>query len=454
MIVTFQMILSICNKVIPVRSSCQLRISRSIFLTRICEKDKVHELAPFKALPDLENPTLNPLKHAELLKAKVPQSTNSKVLKVAILGIPNSGKSTLVNKLVGHHVCPQSVKPNTTRSNAKAVLTSGDTQIVFLDTPGVVEDIAAAKYKMEKSLLLDPEASCSDADLLVVLHDVSNRYVREALNKKVLRLLCLYYKDVPSILVLNKMDTIPKSRRVLDLIRKLTCNRLDGEQGQLKITKDSKKSIETYFKRKARSEQEESIPGKNASDILQIASRGGLSEEKTSGLISGLLGWPGFNDVFTISALNGTGVEDLKEYLLDLAKPGRWNYPDNIRFDDDPRNIVINIIKSKFLDHLPKNIPYELTPEIQMWEIDPDWNRLRILATVDAKNKLQLSKLLGHKGSNIKSISDDIQNTLIDFFSHEVHFVLSVIPKFSTAPNKQENARLDRPSTVKPNLFL
>jgi len=443
-----EMILSICSKVISTRSCCQFRISRSIFLSSVCDKGKAHELAPFKALPDLENPTLNPLKHAELLKAKVAQSTDSKVLRVAILGIPNSGKSTLVNKLVGHHICPQSVKPNTTRKNAKAVLTSGDTQVVFLDTPGVVEDIAAAKYKMEKSLLLDPEASCSNADLLVVLHDVSNRYVREALNKKVLRLLCLYYKAVPSILVLNKMDTIPKSRRVLDLIRKLTCNRLDGEQGQLKITKDSKKSIEKYLKRKARSEQEESIPTKNVGDILQIASRGGLTEEKTSGLISGLLGWPGFNDVFTISALNGDGVEDLREYLFALAKPGRWKYHDNIRFDDDPRNIVINIIKSKFLDHLPKNVPYELTPEIQMWEIDPDWNRLRILATVDAKNKLQLNSLLGYKGSNIKSMSDDIQNTLIDFFSHEVHFVLSVIPKFSTAPNKQVT------STVKPNIFL
>jgi len=98
---------------------------------------------------------------------------------------------------------------------------------------GVVDLKTATKEKMETSILMDPEKSCKDADLLVVLHDVSNRFVRESLNKKILRLMCLYNKHVPSVLVLNKMDTIPKSRRVYDLIRKLTCNRLDGVQSQV-----------------------------------------------------------------------------------------------------------------------------------------------------------------------------------------------------------------------------
>jgi 50S ribosomal subunit-associated GTPase HflX len=50
------------------------------------------------------------------------------------------------------------------------------------------------------------------ADLLVVVHDVSNRYIREAVDKKILRLLCLYQARVPSVLVLNKIDTIPRYR--------------------------------------------------------------------------------------------------------------------------------------------------------------------------------------------------------------------------------------------------
>ena len=442
------MLSTICSNVLYARSTSQLRFCRSIFLNNVYSKKKVDDLIPFQALPDLANPTLNPLNHADLLKMKVTPNAESKVLRVAILGVPNSGKSTLVNKLVGQLICPESFKPNTTRRSAKAILTSGDTQIVFLDTPGVVDDVTAAKFKMEKTLLLDPEISCSEADLLVVMQDVSNRYVREALNKKVLRLLCLHYKDVPSILVMNKIDTIPKSRRVYDLIRKLTCNRLDGDQGEVKIsTRDSKRSVEKYLKRKARAEQEAVVVKDDVGEVLEIASKENLSEEKTLGLIAGLIGWPGFRDVFTISALNGDGVEDLKEYLLGAAEPGKWIYPDKVKFDDDPRNIVINIIKSKFLDHLPHQIPYTLKPEIQLWEIDEDWKSLRILATVEA-DKNQFKLIVGSRGVKIKALSTDIQDSLIDFFSHEVHFKLSVVPTFTTVVQEKH------PSTIKPDLFL
>jgi len=451
------MLHTVCSSVLSVRSSSQLRLCRSLFLTNVYWKKKQDDLVPFQALPDLANPSLNPLNHADLLKIKVIPKHNAdkKILRVAILGTPNSGKSTLVNKMVGQHICPESFKPNTTRRNAKAILTSADTQIVFLDTPGVVEDAEVKKFRMEKTLMLDPELSCSEADLLVVMHDVSNRYVRESLNKKVLRLLCLHYKDVPSILVMNKMDTIPKSRRVYDLIRKLTCNRLDGEEGQsVKISKrDSKRSVEKYLKRKEWVDKEESVKEKSSvvkddvGELLEIAKNENLSEEKTLRLIAGLLGWPGFRDVFTISALNGDGVEDLKQYLLGAAEPGKWIYPDNVKFDDDPRNIVINIIKSKFLDHLPHQIPYTLKPEIQLWEIDEDWKCLRIMASIEA-DKNQFKLIVGPKGWKIKALSTDIQESLIDFFSHEVHFKLSVVPTFTTVVQEKD------PSTIKPDLFL
>lgn len=406
-------------------------------------------LTPFQTLPDLSNPSINPITHTELLKMPLEATEQKKILRVAILGIPNSGKSTLINKLVGHHICPESGKPNTTRRNTRAILSTGDTQVIFVDTPGVVEDDAAVKFKMDTELLLDPEMSCRKADLLVVLQDVSNRFVRETLNKKVLRLLCLYYRDVPSILVLNKMDTIPKSRRVFDLIRKLTCNRLEGEQGQIKISKhDNKRSVESYLKRKSRIEEEEATHVKeDVSDILEIAGKEGLSEQKTSSLTSGLLGWPGFSDVFTVSALNGDGMDDLKEYLVGVAKPGSWEFPENVKFDDDPRNIVINIIKSKFLDHLPQAIPYQLNPEIQMWEIDENWSSLKIFATVDAKNKNQFQVLVGPGGKRIKAMSEDIQESLVNFFSHEVHFNLSVIPKFTIVVKENQE------SVIKPKFM-
>ncbi len=107
-------------------------------------------------------------------------------------------------------------------------------QVVFGDTPGVVSREDADKYKLEESMVSAPERGCDEADLILVVQDVSNRYVREALNKDILRLLCRH-AGVPAVLVLNKMDTIPASRRVYDLIRKLTCNRLEGERAEVRV---------------------------------------------------------------------------------------------------------------------------------------------------------------------------------------------------------------------------
>jgi len=161
-------------------------------------------------------------------------------LNVAILGIPNSGKSTLINQIVGKEVCPHSCKHNTTRKKSRAIHTVGDTQLVFLDTPGVVNLEDFKRFKLEESLYLDPEESCNEADLLIVMQDASNRYVREAIDKKVLRLLCKYYHKVPSILVINKMDIMPRKRLVFDLIQKLTCKRLQDVKSTVVKTKQKK----------------------------------------------------------------------------------------------------------------------------------------------------------------------------------------------------------------------
>lgn len=361
---------------------------------------------------------------------------------MAILGIPNSGKSTLINKLVGHFVCPESQKANTTRQTARAILTKEETQVVFLDTPGVVSNETVTKFKLEDRLVTDPERSCQSADLLLVLQDVSNRYVRESLDKKVLRLLCLYHHRVPAVLVLNKIDTIPRSRRIYDLIRKLTCNRIDGDQGQVKISKhDSKRSVETYLKRKERqsSEKEDDAKDTEVDNILEISGNvSEMTEEKCAGLTAGLLGWPGFKDVFTVSALEGDGVTDLRDYLVDQALPGSWAFDQRLKTDDSPQVVVTNIVKSKLLAHLPHQVPYGLRPRIEMWEMDEAWGRLRIVASVEVTTRWQFKLVLGNRGSHIKKISKEVEDCLVDYFSHEVNFKLEVIPKFTATVNKPQ----------------
>lgn len=75
-----------------------------------------------------------------------PQPGNAlKIIKVALIGIPNAGKSTLVNRLIGYNVCGVSKCTHTTKTKLQAALTLEDTQIIFVDTPGIVKDHEAEK---------------------------------------------------------------------------------------------------------------------------------------------------------------------------------------------------------------------------------------------------------------------------------------------------------------------
>ena len=436
-------------------ANLRFTLTRTLFSSPpIWKKKDIHLFEDFPK----KDPKLNPFVQQKV-RQRPPgnvQCDGRKVLRVSVIGTTNSGKSTLINKLTGHHVCPESIKANTTRRNARAIITEDDTQIVIVDTPGVTDLETATKFNMEKSLVGDPEESCWDADLLLVLHDVSNRFVREAINKKVLRLLSLHYHNVPSILVLNKMDTIPRSRRIYDLIRKLTCNRLDGVQGEVNITKDmdSRKSTDAYLKKKSMKSENLDYSLKQINHIMETSKSGSLSESEVSELTSDLVGWPGFRDVFTISALKGDGVNDLRNYLKASARPGKWSFTKEMKFDSDPRDIVINIIKSKFLEHLPNAVPYGLQPVISMWEMDADWDRLMIVATVNAKNRNIFKLILGKKGITISRIGKDTQEALINFFSHEVYFKLSVIPTFDLNEAERTQAKNVLTTTLKPKIFL
>jgi GTP-binding protein Era len=88
---------------------------------------------------------------------------------VALIGVPNAGKSTLMNALVGEKVGIISNKPNTTRVTVRGVLTEGDNQLIFMDTPGLNRSAKA----FDRRLVQQAQGAAAEADILLILCDVS-----------------------------------------------------------------------------------------------------------------------------------------------------------------------------------------------------------------------------------------------------------------------------------------
>jgi len=130
---------------------------------------------------------------------------------VSILGAPNAGKSTLLNRMLGEKISITSKKPQTTRNRILGVLHRSQSQMIFFDTPGVFQ----AQDKLNVRIVDAAFSALGDADLVLIVVDVSrpDPEAEKYLVKK------LKSQSHPVILALNKIDLIEKSG-MLEIIEK------------------------------------------------------------------------------------------------------------------------------------------------------------------------------------------------------------------------------------------
>ncbi len=121
---------------------------------------------------------------------------------VSILGLPNSGKSTLMNSLIGQKLSITTSKPQTTRKRIRGILSERDYQVIFLDNPGILKP----GYLLQEKMMDAVNQSIKDADVFLIIIDIdadpdgskilSNNLVEKILAKK----------TMPRILIINKID--------------------------------------------------------------------------------------------------------------------------------------------------------------------------------------------------------------------------------------------------------
>ena len=132
---------------------------------------------------------------------------------VTLIGAPNAGKSTLLNQLVGAKIAIVSPKVQTTRSRVTAIAVEGNTQIIFVDTPGIF----APSRRLEKAMVNAAWDGVRDTDTLALIVDA-----KRGVTKDVERIIkSLEEANAKAHLILNKIDTI-KREKLLVLAQELT----------------------------------------------------------------------------------------------------------------------------------------------------------------------------------------------------------------------------------------
>ena len=122
---------------------------------------------------------------------------------IALVGRPNVGKSTLLNAIMGRKIAITSDKPQTTRNIIQGIYTDNDSQMIFIDTPGIHKP----KNRLGKILNKEAYISMDDVDIILFLVDIT-----ENLGKGDKFIIDLFKNtSKPVILVINKIDRLPKS---------------------------------------------------------------------------------------------------------------------------------------------------------------------------------------------------------------------------------------------------
>ena len=274
----------------------------------------------------------------------------------AIIGAPNAGKSTLVNALVGSKVAIVSPKVQTTRMTVRGVALAGETQIVFVDTPGIFKP----RRRLDRAMVDAAWAGAGDADCIILLADAA------------------------------ELATNPKGHAANDTYAIVEALKADRRKAALALNK---------------------IDGMKRTELLPLVQQ--LSEAAA------------FERVFLISALNGDGVGDIKDWVASRMPEGPWLYPAEQAADIPSRLLAAEITREKIYLRLHDELPYVCAVESEKWEERKDGS-IRIEQTIYVQRDGQKAIVLGKGGATIKLIGELARKELEELFQRRVHLFLFV----------------------------
>ncbi len=281
----------------------------------------------------------------------------------AIIGSPNAGKSTLVNRLVGAKVAIVTQKVQTTRFLVRGITQVGPAQIVLLDTPGIF----SARRRLDRAMVKAAWGGADDADALVHLIDAA-AWVAERENK--------------------------------------------ASPAQRHSTSDDRAIIEQL-----------KTHGRRA--FLALNKVDLFARDKTLALMAELSQAGVYDEIFMISALRGDDVDKLGAAIAAQMPQGDAIYPPDQIADLPTRLLAAEITREKLMLRLHQELPYQLMVETESWEERADGS-VRIQQVIVVSRDSHKPMVLGKGGATIREIGKLARVELTELLERPVHLFLFV----------------------------
>jgi GTP-binding protein Era len=292
---------------------------------------------------------------------------------VAVIGAPNAGKSTLVNRLVGTKVSIVTQKVQTTRFPVRGVAIEGDCQMVLVDTPGIF----TPRRRLDRAMVRAAWGRADEADAVVHLVDVEAQILSGS-----------------------------------------------GQGGA--AARKSAEDVATISAR-LRSSSRSALLVLNKIDLIRRDRLLALTQELFDPAIH--------TEVFMISAASGAGVADLKTRLASLMPAGDWFYPADQSADIPVRLLAAEITREKVYLRVHEELPYAASVETTAYEERADGS-LRIEQTVYVERDSQRAIMLGRGGQTLKWIGEGSRKELAELLDRPVHLFLHVKVKDTWAEDR------------------
>ena len=282
---------------------------------------------------------------------------------VAIIGAPNAGKSTLVNRLTGTKVSIVTQKVQTTRFPVRGIAMHGDAQIVLVDTPGIF----SPRRRLDRAMVASAWGGADEADAVVHLVDAASHIAAE-----------------------GREGTAADRRSAEDTETIISALQQSGKKVILALNK---------------------IDGMRRDTLLALSQQ--------------LFGTGVYSEVFMISALSGDGVDDLKARLAEMMPAGPWLYPEDQSADVPLRVLAAEITREKGYLRVHEELPYSAAVETTSFEDRPDGSA-RIEQTIYVERDSQRPIVLGKAGQTLKWIGQKAREELTELLDRPVHLFLTV----------------------------